>query len=141
MADGPDSILVAIDASETSYRAGAYAAGLARRQGAKLICLYVRSRGGFSSFSPTLAGPLSDAQSQTAAEIRQLIAANADRIGIDVTFIEATGNPVQEIARIADELRVDAVVVGASSQAGHKFIGSIAMALVRSAHWPVTVVP
>jgi len=139
--DGPDAILVAVDAFETSYRAGAYAAGLARRQKARLICLYVHSRGGLSSLSPALAGPVSEAQGQTAAEIRRTIATNAGRLGIDVTFIEATGNPAQEIARVADELRVDAVVVGASSQAGHKFVGSIATALVRSARWPVTVVP
>jgi nucleotide-binding universal stress UspA family protein len=141
MADGPDAILVAIDASETSYRAGAYAAGLARRQGARLICLYVRPGGRLTGLSPALAGPMIEAQEQTAEEIRRTVATNADRLGIDVTFVEATGSPVHEIIRVADELRVDAVVVGASSQAGHKFIGSIATALVRSAHWPVTVVP
>jgi nucleotide-binding universal stress UspA family protein len=141
MADGPDAILVAVDASETSYRAAAYAAGLARRQGARLICVYVHATGGLTSLAPAVAGPLTDARAETVEEIRQAIAVNAGRLGIDVTLVEATGNPVQEIARVADELRVDAVVVGASSQAGHKFIGSIAMALVRRAHWPITVVP
>jgi nucleotide-binding universal stress UspA family protein len=76
-----------------------------------------------------------------ADEIRELIRSNAGRIGIEVSFIERSGSPVQVIARVADELRVDAVVVGASTQAGHRFIGSIATHLVRIARWPVTVVP
>jgi nucleotide-binding universal stress UspA family protein len=141
LADGPDAILVAVDASETSYRAAAYAAGLARRQGARLICVYVHATSGLGGLSPGLIGPLAEAQAQVVDEIQQAIAANADRRGVPVSFIEARGNPAQEIARVADELRVDAVVVGASSQAGHKLIGSIATALVRHAHWPITVVP
>lgn len=141
MADGPDAILVAIDATETSYRAAAYAAGLARRQGSRLICLYVHAVGGMTSLSPVLAGPLLQAQAETVDEIRRVIADNAEPRGIDASFIEATGNPAQEIVRVADEMRVDAVVVGASSQAGHKIIGSIATALVRRAHWPIIVVP
>jgi nucleotide-binding universal stress UspA family protein len=140
-ADGPDTILVAIDTSDTSMRAGAYAAGLARRQHARLICLYVRSASGLTGLTPALAGPLHEAHDSTAAEIRATIEENAGRIGVEVTFMESVGSPAAEIARVADELRVDAVVVGASTQAGHRFIGSIATALVRSARWPVTVVP
>jgi nucleotide-binding universal stress UspA family protein len=36
---------------------------------------------------------------------------------------------------------VDAVVVGASTHAGHRLVGSLALHLVRVARWPVTVVP
>jgi nucleotide-binding universal stress UspA family protein len=43
--------------------------------------------------------------------------------------------------RLAKELHPDAVVVGASMQAGHRIIGSLATHLVRSARWPVIVVP
>ena len=39
--DGPKVILVGVDDSVTSLRAGAYAAGLARRQGARLVIVYV----------------------------------------------------------------------------------------------------
>ncbi|MBO0874698.1 MAG: universal stress protein, partial [Pseudonocardia sp.] len=47
--DGPGVILVAVDGSTTSIRAAAWAAGLARRQGSRLLCMYVATR-------PALAG-------------------------------------------------------------------------------------
>jgi len=46
-----------------------------------------------------------------------------------------------ELRRVADEMRADAVVVGASMQAGHRWIGSLAVRLVKAGRWPVTVVP
>jgi nucleotide-binding universal stress UspA family protein len=63
------------------------------------------------------------------------------RLGIEVAYLERTGSPLNEIVRATDELRVDAVVVGASMQAGDRFVGAIATRLVRIARWPVTVVP
>jgi len=139
--DGPASILVAVDGSDTSMRAGAYAAGLARRQHARLICLYVRSTRSLAGLSPGLAGPLREATDALVRELREAVETNGRRLGINVVFIERAGNPASEIARAADELAVDAVVVGASTQAGHRFVGSIAGQLVRVARWPVTVVP
>ncbi|CAM5274783.1 universal stress protein A [Streptomyces purpurascens] len=37
--------------------------------------------------------------------------------------------------------KADAVVVGASEQAGHRIVGSVAVRLVKAGRWPVTVVP
>ncbi len=122
-------------------RAGAYAAGLARRQHSKLVCLYVRGTSSLAGLNPALAGPVRQAYDAVAQELRDSIDSNAWRLGIEVTFLDRTGNPVAEIARAADELSVDAVVVGASTRAGHRFVGSIAGHLVRIARWPVTVVP
>jgi hypothetical protein len=39
--DGPSVILVGVDNSTTSIRAGWYAAGLARRQRARIVAVYV----------------------------------------------------------------------------------------------------
>lgn len=104
--DGPLVILVGIDGSETSMRAGAYAAGLARRQGAKLVLAYFR--------------PVGSGNPQAGAAIAQLGLENA--------------------ADLERQIR-DAVVIGASEQAGHRILGSVAVRLVKAGRWPVTVVP
>lgn len=139
--DGPSRILVGIDGSETSLRAGAYAAGLARRQGSQLIVLFVAPTGGMAAGMAATAGALLEAHEQIATEIEQQFAEARDRIGVPTTFVRRRGNPYAELVRVAEELRVDAIVVGASTSAGHRLVGSLAGRLVRDAKWPVTVVP
>ncbi len=50
--DGPSLILVAVDGSDTSMRAGAYAAGLARRQGSRVVAVYVAQFSGMAAAVP-----------------------------------------------------------------------------------------
>lgn len=137
--DGPRNILVGVDGSPTSLRAGAYAGGLARRQGAHLVIVIVRTPA--ASASPDVVVASRAAQDSIVAELKADIEVQAARLGIEFTLYEREGNPYTEITRLADELRVDAVVVGASTKAGHRLVGSLATHLVRDARWPVTVVP
>lgn len=139
--DGPSRILVAIDNSDTSLRAGAYAAGLARRQGSHVICLFVGEINPLVASMPAAAGAAVQMNHAIAEQIRAEIKAQAPRLGLEITFLERSGDPFTEIVRIADELRVDAVIVGASTSGGHRWMGSIASRLVKIARWPVTVVP
>ena len=78
---------------------------------------------------------------EAAAELRQQAEEGAARLGVPLTFITAAGDPFHELRRVADEVRADAVVVGASTKAGHRLVGSLAVRLVRAGRWPVTVVP
>ena len=82
-----------------------------------------------------------EAHDQIAAELRARFEEGVTDRGIAGTFVVAYGDPYREIKRIADETRADAIVVGASKQAGHRFVGSLAVRLVRAGKWPVTVVP
>jgi hypothetical protein len=50
-------------------------------------------------------------------------------------------DPDTQLCRIATPVRADGVVVGASTQAGHRLMGSLVVRLVRAGRWPVTVVP
>ncbi len=101
--DGPRVIVVAVDGSTTSMRAAAYAAGLARRQSAELVVVFVA--------------------------------------GIRPRFIEKKGDVYTEISKVCSAVLADAVVVGASTSAGHRLVGSLGVRLVRAGRWPVTVVP
>ena len=139
--DGPDVLLVGVDGSDTSLRAGAYAAGMARRQQARLVILYVRPFSAVSGIGAGAITSMQEAYDAVAAELRQNAEEQGPRLGIDVVFVERDGNPYTEIVRLADEIQADAVIVGASTKAGHRFVGSLAVHLVRASRWPVTVVP
>jgi nucleotide-binding universal stress UspA family protein len=139
--DGPNVVLVGLDGSRTSRRATAWAAGLARRQGAHLVVVHVQRPSASAAMAPGLAGAMPAAASAVAAELEAEIVPRAAEIGVRLEFISVVGDPWTELTRIADELRVDAVVVGASESAGHRIIGSLAGRLVRAGRWPVSVVP
>ena len=139
--DGPDVLLVGVDGSDTSLRAAAYAAGMARRQQARLVILYVRPFSAVPGIEAGAVTSMQEAYDAVAAELRQNAEEQGPRLGIDVEVVEREGNPFTEIVRLAGEIQADAVIVGASTKAGHRFVGSLAVHLVRASRWPVTVVP
>jgi nucleotide-binding universal stress UspA family protein len=143
--DGPMVILVGIDDSVTSLRAGAYAVGLARRQGARLVCVYVEQPsalyGATAGAGAAVMAEQERAFTETAADLKRRIEEGAADRGVRITFVVAAGDPYHELRRVADEVRADAVVVGASTKAGHRLVGSLAVRLVKAGRWPVTVVP
>ena len=140
--DGPRVILVGVDGSPTSLRAAAYAAGLARRQHSRLVAVFVAEPATpMAGFVPAAHVAARDAAAQVGEELRRDLQQAAEQLGIEVEFRTAAGDPVAVLSRIADELPADAVLVGASEQAGHRVVGSVAVRLVRVGRWPVTVVP
>ncbi len=137
-------ILVGIDESVTASRAAAYAAGLARRQGARVVAVYVAPTPTLVAATPAGASVMAaeaEAHEEIAKDLARQAHERARELGISVTFIAASGDAFHEILRLADETRADAIVVGASLKAGHRLLGSLAVRLVRAGKWPVTVVP
>ncbi|WP_415953320.1 universal stress protein [Streptomyces sp. KLOTTS4A1] len=134
--------MVGVDGSETSLRAAAYAGGLARRQNALLAVVYVQP---VMAAGAVLGAPVGEVTDEIAdgliAEIRSATERVKDIFAVRWEFHTLRGDPYNGLVSAADELKADAVVVGASEQAGHRIIGSVAVRLVKTGRWPVTVVP
>ncbi|WP_249998177.1 universal stress protein [Actinoplanes sp. M2I2] len=144
MRDGPGTILVGVDGSTSSLRAGAYALGLARRQGSRLVVVYVRTL-------PSALLPLADTggaiatvidtQDAVERELREAFAERIQDLGLDARLVVRAGEPYTELCDAARQVRADAVIVGRSANVLHRVAGSIGSKLVRCGRWPVTVVP
>jgi nucleotide-binding universal stress UspA family protein len=143
--DGPSLVVAAVDGSPTSLRAGAYAAGLARRQRSVLVVAHVITTPALLGVAgATTIGAVSavdETLDEVAEDLRRQVETESSRIGLEARFRAERGDAYTELVRIADDERADLVVVGASSRAGHRLVGSIAVRLVRAGRWPVTVVP
>ncbi|MFF4585079.1 universal stress protein [Streptomyces sp. NPDC001388] len=140
--DGPKVILVGVDGSESSLRAAAYAAGLARRQHALLAVVYVQPvMAAGAAFGVPLAETTGQIAEDLVAQIREATERTRGIFDVRWEFHTFPGDPYTGLAKAADELTADAVVVGASEQAGHRIVGSVAVRLVKAGRWPVTVVP
>lgn len=141
--DGPGTIVVGVDGSETSWRAAAYAVGLARRQrrSSRLVFVHVARPSGVSALVPEVLPQLRGAEETIRHGIEATLASGLADSGIEWELRTRTGSPSAEIEKIALAVRADAVVVGASTRAGHRIAGSVAVRLVRAKRWPVVVVP
>ena len=130
--DGPRVIMVGVDGSPTSVHAAAYACGLARRQRCRLVVVHVLSPGAAS-----VAATVAELTADLRAEVRRA----AEELGVPTTFLTRRGDPYAELRDAANAVKADMVVVGVSTKAGHRFVGSVAVRLVRLGRWPVVVVP
>lgn len=140
--DGPKVIVVGVDGSDSSLRAAAYAGGLARRQRALLAVVYVQP---LLTAGAAMGAPVAETTEEIAEDLIGQIRDAAERakgiFEVRWEFHTFRGDPYNGLVKAADELKADAVVVGASEQAGHRIIGSVAIRLVKAGRWPVTVVP
>ncbi|MFJ9824542.1 universal stress protein [Streptomyces sp. NPDC101160] len=140
--DGPKVIVAGLDGSASSMRAASYAAGLARRQHALLVLVYVQP---VLAAGAALGAPVADTTEEIAeglvADIRKAVDHVKDTWQVRWEFHTFRGDAYAGLVAAADELKADAVVVGASESAGHRIVGSVAVRLVKAGRWPVTVVP
>lgn len=144
-ASGPRVIVFGIDGSPASLRAAAYAVGVARRERAKLIGVYVHQ-------NPLIpAGTLGTDPSayrtaiETQAEIKRALQTELDlecaSSGVDCKLVFREGVVASEILAIAAEEAADEIVLGASRSLKHRVFGSLGSRLARQCKWVVTIVP
>jgi nucleotide-binding universal stress UspA family protein len=140
--DGPATLVVGLDGSDTAWRALHYAVGQARRQRSRVVAVYAEHGPMFVGAQvavPTVATEEADAAYRE--ELRGSVEALGREHGVPARLVVVTADPVLALAKVAEEVRADAIVVGASEQAGHRLFGSVALRIVRAGNWPVTVVP
>jgi nucleotide-binding universal stress UspA family protein len=114
--DGPKMIVVGLDGSRTSWRAASYANGLARRQHARVTVVHVASPGALATMAGDGTGVLVMAQAREAADLREQVERLAKERGVDTDFLVVHGDPLTELRRVAQQVRADALVVGASER-------------------------
>jgi nucleotide-binding universal stress UspA family protein len=140
--DRPGVIMVGVDGTPTSMRAAAFAAGLARRQDAHLVVVFVAEP---SAWLPIGLPGLVYAQRETldalAADLRRQTRRGAEDLGVPMIFLYRHGDPYLQLCQAADEVRADMVVVGASAGLCHRVARSTGSRLMRTRRWPVVVVP
>jgi nucleotide-binding universal stress UspA family protein len=140
--DGPLVVVAGIDGSDSSMRACAYAWGLARRQGAKVVFGYIRPMGiGTPQVGAAMAQLGQDIAADLERQITEVVERNEQAQQVRWEFHTGDGDAYHGLVELADRLRADAVVIGASEKAGHRILGSVALRLVKAGRWPVTVVP
>lgn len=142
---GGRTVVVGLDDSDSSWRAAAYAVGLARRQDALLVMVHVLP------VHPTamLAGlswMLAADDLSVARQLRHRVAVGlAGTLGQPALrwefHILRAADVVTGLAETADGMRADTVVIGASRGLRHRLFGSPGVRLVKTGRWPVIVVP
>lgn len=138
--DGLGCIVVGIDGSSPSVHAGAWAAGLARRENASLVLVYVEPIASVAYWTPIGMAQASASAQELVDELRGEAARALDPAGIRWELVHTRGDPATRIEEVAAECRADCIVVGRSRHHGG-LLGSVSKALLSAAGRPITVVP
>lgn len=136
--DGLAVIVVGFDGSDPSINASAWAAGLARREHAKLVLTYVEPL--TSSWSPVIAAGAAAAGLAFVEEIHKNAEHYLQPQGIRYEIVHHRGEPAHGLEAVAAEVRADCIVVGRSDTGGGA-LGSVAKSLINLATRPVVVIP
>jgi nucleotide-binding universal stress UspA family protein len=131
--DGLAVIVVGIDGGDRAHHATAWATGLARRERARLVLVYVEPLTSPAYWSPFGMATAAEAASELVQELRQTAAQYLDAAGIRWELVHYRGDPAQGLETIAEDRRADCIVVGRG--------GDVPRTLVSEARRPVVVVP
>jgi nucleotide-binding universal stress UspA family protein len=138
--DGAGTVIVGYDGTPPATHAAAWAAGLARREQAKLVLVYVEALSSPAYWSAVGVAAAADAANEVAIELRDEIAARLEGTGIDWEMLHGKGDPAGVLEEIAGERRADCIVIGRARHRGG-LLGSVPKALVTKSERPVVVVP
>ena len=147
-----ERILIATDGSKFGEKAAKVGIELARLSGGKVIIVYVADTGRYISsvgIVPPFGGVSPDAIDIVVSSIREV----GEKVTLQVNELARSsgvrserriveGNPPNEILRIAEEEKMDTIVIGSIGKTGlEKFLlGSVAEKVVHNSKLPVLIV-
>lgn len=138
--DGLAVIMVGVDGGGPSINAAAWAAGLARRERARLVLVYVEPLTSPAYWSPVPMGEVPDAGAAFVDELRGNAARFLDSQHVPWEIVHHRGDAARGLEAVAEELRADCIVIGRSHD-GTGALGSAARSLINLATRPVVVIP
>jgi nucleotide-binding universal stress UspA family protein len=147
-----ERILIAADGSKNSQKAAKMGIELAKLSHGKVLIVYVADIGRYVSSAgliPTFGGispdviddvlaGLRDAGKKATLQVEDL--AKANEVASERLVVE--GNPASEILRIAEDNKIDLIVMGSIGKTGlEKFLmGSVAEKVVHNSRLPVLII-
>ena len=140
-------LLVPLDFSADANQALAYAMGLARKLGARVILLHVMQSPPWGGVDLYVTSPHAYSRfiQHLEAEVAHRMQACLERVtagGLEGEIAVIHGVPFQEILDTAKKQQVDLIIMGTHGRTGlqHVLLGSVAEKVVRLAPCPVLVV-
>ena len=141
--DEPGTVVVGLDETRTSLNALDYAAGLARRQGRRLVAVHahpVRPVGTAFDFAGVIDDELRWLRERIVT-LRAEVSRVAEQCALDASFEVRLGEPLRQLVAVAGERGAEVVVIGAPTRPSRWRPPSLAARLTRRCGWPVVVVP
>jgi len=134
------TVVIGIDGRPASWDAFCWACREARRLGGRVICVFI-SPAAQAGLAATAGSAVPDLAVTEPA--RQLLDRMLREAGhLDLTFIDAPGDPVTELHRVARQMHADLVVIGASAAGRPWLTGRVGQRLVaRCRESVIAVVP
>lgn len=137
------TILVAVDGSEYSYKAVHYACLIGPAVGAEILLLHVVPMlPSATPYHDTVSGQPFLALQQVGEDILARAKGLASSDGCQVIDLLSHGDPASRIIEVAEEKKVDMIIVGSRGVSGIRrlFVGTTSDKVAKSAPCPVLIV-
>ncbi|WP_181043362.1 universal stress protein [Actinokineospora auranticolor] len=134
--DGVAVVVVGIDGSQSAMNAFAWATGLARREQARLVLVFVEALTNPAYWTGVSVAGAQEAAAAYVDELRLDATRYLDPIGVPWDVVHLRGDPARGLESVAEEVAADCVVIGRSHHGGR-----VARSLIAEAARPVVVVP
>jgi nucleotide-binding universal stress UspA family protein len=140
-------VVVGYDGSAPASRALDAAVRLLQGRTGRIDVTYVAHLSSIAAMSPGAVAEIEIDFDQVEQELRTMAAAQLGDRGTPWAFVRRDGLIAEELIAAAEAVRgsgpehLVVIVVGSSSQAAHRLVGSVAVSLARHSPVPIVIVP